>query len=167
MAGHKRRCIDKGSNTTGGNPSRVPPTFLSTFDHGFHYPIFAVLCDCLKIAEIIASSQTCKKLSGLYRYLLSTQWNIDKELSRYVDDAPGFRSEMAKCGALIDGIFAFEFFERSAWTCNSLRVTIQQDVELGPFCKYLSDTAGYSKVDTGRFEEDEVLDGDYKVEIMS
>ena len=75
--------------------------FLSTFDRESHYPIFSALCDYLPIASIVSLTRTCKKLSGLYHYLLPVQWDVDKALRRFVDDPLGFRSQMARCDALM------------------------------------------------------------------
>lgn len=133
-----------------GYPSGGPhdlgndPTFLSTFDLDSRYPIFSTFCDCLSIAEIVSLTRTCKKFSGLYQHLLPLHWDIDKLLRCYVDDSKGFRSQMARCDAVIGGTFALRYFERVNWG-GPLEVLVQQG--LGPelFSKYLSDTAGYSK----------------------
>lgn len=153
MAGNKRRRTNGGFLTTGNKPLNVlspsstsQPSFLSTFDRESHYPIFSAFCDCLSIAEIISLTRTCKRFSGLYQYLLPVQWDVDKALRRYVDDPQGFRTQMARCDALINGDFACEYFERVVWSYDSLDLYIQPG--LGPelFSKYLLHTAGYSEV---------------------
>lgn len=150
MAGKKKKTP---LNLVPSPSSASPPIFLSTFDRESRYPIFITFCDCLSIADILALTQTCKELSGLYRYLLPIQWDVDKALRHYVDDPKDFRSQMAKYDALIDGTFANEFFERAVCDRDLLSVTIQQG--LGPqlFSKYLSDIVGYSEVKLEEFDQ--------------
>lgn len=152
MAGNKRRRTSGGFHTTRGDllstvspSSASQPTFLSTFDRASRYPIFHNLCDCLTIAEIVALTQTCKKFSGLYQYLLSSQWDVDQALRRYVEDPQGFRSQMARYDALISGNFAVQYFERNIWSCKRLVVYILQGRGSQLFSKYLSTIAGYSE----------------------
>ena len=115
--------------------STSQPTFLSTFDRESQYPIFSVLCDCLYIAQIISLTRTCKKLSGLYQYLLPVQWDVDKALRRYVDDPLGFRSQMARCDALIGGDFSLQYFERTHGDSESLDVSVEQGFRAELFSK--------------------------------
>lgn len=164
MAGNKRRRTGEGFRTTGGDHLNVPsqsstsqPTFLSTFDRESRYPIFNALCDCLSIAEIVFLTQTCKKLSGLYQYLLPVQWDIDKALRRYVDDPYGFRSQMAKHDALIFGYFATEYFDRVLGKCKTLEVAVRQGLGSELFRKYLLDVAGYEEVKFTKFDQNHHL----------
>ena len=145
----------------GDNPLSVPstsstsqPTLLSTFDRESHYPVFSAFCNCLSIAEIISLTRTCKRFSGLYQYLLSVQWDVDKVLRRYVDDPQGFRTQMARCDALIDGDFACQYFERVVWSYDSLDLYIQQGLGPDLFSKYLLHTAGYSEVVPREYDQD-------------
>lgn len=150
MAGNKGSRTSGGFLITGNDPLNVPSpsstsqtTFLSTFNLESRSPILSKFCGYLPIAEIVSLTQTCRKLSGLYQYLLPIQWDVDEALRRYVDDPQGFRSQMAKYDALIDGTFVTQYFERVIWKWQPLIVSIQQG--LGPelFSKYLSDIAGY------------------------
>ena len=161
MAGSKRRRTGEGFQTMGDNPLSVPstsstsqPTLLSTFDRESHYPVFSAFCNCLSIAEIISLTRTCKRFSGLYQYLLSVQWDVDKALRRYVDDPQGFRTQMARCDALIDGDFACKYFERVVWSYDSLDLYIQQGLGPDLFSKYLLHTAGYSEVIPREYDQD-------------
>lgn len=135
---------------------RTRLTFLSTFNRESHYPIFSALCNCLSIASIVSLTRTCKELSGLYQYLLLVQWDVDKALGRYVDDPPGFRSQMARCDALIDGDFSLHYFERTQGDCEPLDVSIQQGSRVELFSKYLLDIAGYSELE--RKQHGEIFD---------
>ena len=152
--GNKRRRTNGGFDTTRHEPHSEmsapavsQPTFLSTFDRKSNYPIFSTLCDCLSIAEIVSLTQTCKKYSDLYQYLLPIQWDVDKALRRYVDDPQGFRSQMARSDALISGTFAVEFFERVFRDREPLDVLVQKGLGCELFSNYLSDIAGYSEID--------------------
>ena len=139
MAGYFRDNLNSSSSSR--------PTFLSVFDRVTHYPIFSTLCGCLSIAEIVRLTRTCKQLSGLYRDLLPSQWDVDRALRRYFNDPLGFRSQMAKCGVLIFGSFANDFFERT-WSDNqSLHLMVQKGVDSDLLHNYLSDSAGYSHVE--------------------
>ena len=154
MAGNKRRRTNGGFDTTQREPNSkvsapavLQPTFLSTFDRESHYPVFIALCDCLSIAEIVSLTQTCKKFSDLYHYLLPIQWDVDKALRYYVDDPQGFRSQMARSDALITGAFAAQFFDRAFWERGTLDVFVQEGDGFWLFGTYLSDIAGYSEID--------------------
>lgn len=158
MAGNKRRRTNGGGfRTTEDGSTSVPfpssssistsqPTFLSTFDRESRYPIFRALCAYLSVSQIVSLTRTCKKLSGLYQYLLPIQWDVDKALLRWVDDPLGFRSQMARCDALIDGDFSFHYFERIQMERGPLDVSIQQGFRVELFSKYLLDIAGYLEV---------------------
>ena len=154
MERNKRRRPTGGFRTTRDDSLNVlsplftsSPTFLSTFDRKSRYPVFNTFCNCLSIAEIISLTQTCKKFSGLYQYLLPLQWDIDKALRRYFNDPYGFRSQMAKHDALITDEFATKFFKRVAWKADSLSVTIRNGFGVDPFSSYLSGTEGYAHVE--------------------
>ena len=154
MMGNKRRRTNGGFDTIRHEhhsnvsaPAVSQPTFLSTFDREAHYPVFIALCECLSIAEIVPLTQTCKKFSDLYQYLLPIQWDVDKALRRYVDDPQGFRSQMALSDALISGTFAAQFFDRASWDHEPLDVLVRKGFGSELFRKYLSDLAGYSEVE--------------------
>ena len=74
-----------------------PVTVLDLFSK---FPIVDEICAGLGIGDIISLTRTCKSLSSLYRSLLSSQWNVDKHLRRFVDSPVTFRSQMARCDAL-------------------------------------------------------------------
>ena len=89
----------------------------------------------------------------MYQYLLPTQWDVDKALRRYVDDPLGFRSQVARCDALIDGDFSVHYFERIPGDREPLDVSIQQGFRVELFSKYLLDIAGYSEVKREQYDE--------------
>ena len=122
------------------------PSFLSTFDCQSHKKIVTTLCEYLSIAEIISLTRTCKRLSGLYQYLLSVQWDVDKALKRYFNDPIGLRSQMAKYDVLITGHFATNYFGRAFGKYQSLRMMIQEGDGPESMIKYLSDVEGYVNV---------------------
>ena len=143
-----RRGIEGFRDDTLNISSSSRADFLNVFDRKIHYPIFSAFCGYLSIAEIVSLTRTCKKMSDLYRYLLPKQWNVDEALRCYFDDPHGFRSQMAKCDALIFGSFAIEFFERAALNSKVMNMMIRQGVGCELLSSYLSDIAGYDFVDT-------------------
>ncbi|KAM0805777.1 hypothetical protein BDR22DRAFT_816662 [Usnea florida] len=160
MVGNKRRRTNGGFDTTrqehhseSSAPAVSQPTFLNTFDRKYRYPIFSALCDCLSIAEIVSLTKTCKTFSDLYQYLLPIQWDVDKALRHYVDDAQGFRSQMARSDALIVGNFVAQFFERVFRDREPLDVWVREGEESELFIKYLFDIAGYSEIDIIEVDE--------------
>ena len=171
MVGNKRRRTNGGFNTTRHEhhsevsaPAVSQPTFLSTFDRESHYPVFIALCDCLSIAEIVSLTQTCKKFSDLYHYLLPIQWDVDKALRHYVDDPQGFGSQMARSDALISGTFVAQFFERVFWDRETLDLWVQEGLECELFSEYLSDIAGYSEIDLKEIDRQD-FDGEVEVRV--
>ena len=123
------------------------PKFLSVFDSETHYPIFSAFCGYLSISEIVSLTRTCKKLSGLYRYLLPVQWDVDNALHRYFDDPQCFRSQMAKYDALLTGQFATQYFERTVCESQRLDVVVQRG-RSQLMSSYLSNEAGYEYMNT-------------------
>ena len=123
------------------------PEFLSVFDSETHYPIFSAFCGYLSISEIVSLTRTCKKLSGLYRYLLPVQWDVDEALRRYFDDPRCFRSQMAKCDALLTGQFATQYFERTVSEAQRLDVIVQRG-RSQLISNYLSNEVGYEYMNT-------------------
>ena len=148
MADNKQHC-SSGGHQDGilSVSSSSRPDFLSIFNRESHYPIFRTFCECLSIAEIVALTRTCKSLSGLYRYLLPLLWDVDKALRRYFDDPLGFRSQMAKCDALLHGKFAAQYFERVIWDSELLEIAVAEGSGSELLRNYLSEVAGYTNVD--------------------
>ncbi len=134
----------------------MQPTFLNTFDRKSRYPIFITFCECLSIAEIISLTQTCKKLSGLYQYLVPIQWDVDKALRRYVGDPLGLRSQMAKHDALITGYIAIQYFERVFWEDDEPLDIVVQQAGSDLLGKYISEVEGYSEVEIEKNQRFEV-----------
>lgn len=117
-------------------------TFFHIFDTS-QYPIHSLICEYLPIGAIIALTRTCRRLSGLYKYLLSTQWNIHRSLRRFIHDPLALRSQMAKSDALISGSFALHFFDRSTWQPEDLDLYAQDGEQSSSLCKHLQTSEGY------------------------
>ena len=108
------------------------------------YPVFDQLCIHLRIREIINLTRTCKALSHLYQTLLSLQqWNVDRNLLRFVKDPRRFRSQLGKCDGLISGSFALQFFERVYWKESDLDIFIEVGEEARKFEHYMTNVEGY------------------------
>ena len=123
------------------------PKLLSVFDSETHYPIFSSLCGHLSISEIVSLTRTCKKLSGLYRYLLPVQWDVNEALRPYFDDPQCFRSQMAKGDTLLMGDFAVRYFKRTV--CESQRLdVVAQRGRSQLISNYLFEEAGYEHMNT-------------------
>lgn len=164
MAGNKRRRTREGFRTTEDEPINVPPptsisrpTFLSTFDRESHYPIFSNLCGCLSIAQIVSLTQTGKKLSGLYKYLLTTQCDVDKALRRCAHDLQVFRSQMARYNQLIGGPFALKYFDGYICSRKPLDLYIQQGSGPEILRMYLSNEAGFANVKVEELDEQHLI----------
>ncbi|MCJ1402670.1 hypothetical protein MMC11_005890 [Xylographa trunciseda] len=123
-----------------------------------HYPVFRRLCFYLGIAEIIALTRTCRKLSSLYRQILKFEWNILPRLRRFVDNPEGLLSKLGQCEALISGSFALQFFERVTWRESDLDLFVRDGNGAEDLCEYLenvekcelvsiNDNESYSMVD--------------------
>jgi len=108
------------------------------------YPIFERLCAYMPIAGIIYLTQTCKALSHLYQTLLGLQqWNVDRDLLRFVEDPRRFRTQLGKCDGLISGSFALQFFERVYWEGSDLDIFVEDRIEAQKFEHYLSNVENY------------------------
>ncbi len=85
-------------------------THLNLLDLFQCYPIFDRLCAHMPIAGSINLTRTCRTLSHLYQTLLDLQqWNVDRDLLRFVKDPRRFRTQLGKCDGLISGSFALQF----------------------------------------------------------
>lgn len=158
MASCKRRRIHEDSfdgPTIPGDVtlSQKPPNFLTTFDRNFSYPSYRKLCDLLPISSIIALTRTCKQLNSFYRDMLSSQWDINKRLRRFVKDPNGLRSQMGEHDALISGSFALQFFERVTWDASDLDIFIPAGPGAESFGKHLQEAEGYSPQGTQNRED--------------
>ena len=107
-----------------------------------NYTTGATLCRLLPIADLISLTRTCRRLSSLYRDLLPSQWNIDKLLSRFLDNPRTFRGLMAKHNVLISGSLALQFFQRFTWSDSDMDVYVYAK-GAREFEEYLCKTEGY------------------------
>ncbi|KAF7923227.1 uncharacterized protein EAE98_007932 [Botrytis deweyae] len=89
------------------------------------YPIFDNICAHLDPNDILFFRLTTKQISSSFNSLSKTQWNINRQLTRFVKDPVGFRSQLAKHDALISGSFALQFFERRFWLDSGLDIYVQ------------------------------------------
>ena len=121
----------------------ITSTFLDVFNRDQQYPIFDRLCSILPISDIIALSRTCRNYSNLYRYLVPTQWNVDRKLRRFVRNPQEFRSRMGQHNAIISGSFVLQYFERVYWEESDLDIFILDGIDADDFCHYLIRGEGY------------------------
>lgn len=89
------------------------------------YPIFDNICAYLDPNDILFFRLTTKQLSSSFDSLFKTQWNINRQLTRFVKDPVGFRSKLAEHDALMSGSFALQFFERRSWLDSNLDIYVQ------------------------------------------
>ncbi len=71
------------------------------------------------------------------------QWNVDRDLLRFVKDPRGFRTQLGKCDGLISGSFALQFFERVYWGGSGLDVFAENRGEAREFEHYLVNVENY------------------------
>ncbi len=115
---------------------------LRLFHVDSNYPIGTRICWLLPIVDIINLTKTCKAFSKLYRSLISSQWNVEWRLARFVSDVTSFRCQMARTNALISGSFALQFFDRVCWPASDLDINIRQGSDT--FESYLCRVEGYT-----------------------
>ncbi|CAG8952943.1 hypothetical protein HYFRA_00007658 [Hymenoscyphus fraxineus] len=113
------------------------------------YPVFENICTHLGPRDIFFLRQTTRQLFPIFETLFKTQWNINRQLSHFFKDPIGFRSQMAKYGAIISGGFALQFLERSFWKDSDLDIYLDgSDAYRDPeqLGKYLVDREEYRLV---------------------
>ncbi|TGO09082.1 hypothetical protein BTUL_0180g00150 [Botrytis tulipae] len=111
------------------------------------YPIFDNICAYLDPNDILFFRLTTKQLSSSFDSLFKAQWNINRQLTRFVKDPVGFRSKLAEHDALITGSFALQFFERRFWLDSDLDIYVQGANDLRnpeQIGKYLVNHEGYN-----------------------
>jgi hypothetical protein len=123
---------------------------LSWEDIFLCYPIFDNICSHLDPVDILFLRLTIKKLSSCFESLFKTQWNINRQLTRFVKDPVSLRSLLAKHDALMSGAFAVQFFKRAMWDDDDDNFGLDIFVDtLSPFRKsdpldeYLMGREGY------------------------
>lgn len=110
------------------------------------YPIFDNICTHLNPNEILLLRATTKQLSPLFESLFKTQWNINRQLKRFIEDPITFRSKLARYNALISGSFALQFFERRFWKESDLDIYVNGSDDSGSHDRldeYLVNSEGY------------------------
>lgn len=135
-------------------PAPQAHSLLDLLSSETYYDVFQAIVQNLPTSAIIALTRVCRHLSGLYRYLLPRDWNIDRHLSRFFQDPLGLRSQMAKSNALISGMMAFRFFEGFLGH-PYLEVFVRRGRDAERFTKYLQDIEGYK--DPARMSETDTL----------
>ncbi|MCJ1381787.1 hypothetical protein MMC17_004898 [Xylographa soralifera] len=126
------------------NPQEKKTVLNFLINHEQHYPVFDRLCSYLGIAEIITLTRTCKTLSGLYKLLLKTQWNIDRRLRRFVENPKEFRAQLGRNNALVSGDFTLQFFERQVWQDCDMHIFVHQYSEVLALSTYLQEVEDYA-----------------------
>jgi len=118
-----------------------------------YYPIFDRICSSLGIGDIVSLTRTCKSLSSVYQVLLTTQWNVDRALRRFVKDPCLFRSKLGEYDALVSGSFALQFFDRVIWPESDLDIFMRVGAQKH-FEEYLCQSEGYTlNTETERVED--------------
>ena len=107
-----------------------------------YYPIYTSLSSYLGIAEIVALTRTCKKLSNLYQELQPT-WDVDRDLRQFVEDHCGFREQLGRHNAIVSGDFAHYFFKRETWKTSKMDVLIERGDSVIAFIQYLLQAERY------------------------
>ncbi len=115
---------------------------LRLFDVDSKYSIGTRICWLLPVQDTINLTKTCKAFSTLYGSLISSQWNMEWRLARFVRDVTSFRCQMAKTNALISGSFALQFFDRVCWPASDLDINIRQGSDT--LESYLCRVEGYT-----------------------
>ncbi|MCJ1295304.1 hypothetical protein MMC34_006866 [Xylographa carneopallida] len=139
-----RKLHQTDSKIQESNAQEKEQTILNLLtNHEQHYTVFDGICSYLGIAEIIALTRTCKKLSGLYQRLLKTQWNIDRQLRRFVNNPKGFRAQLGRNDALLSGDFALQFFERRVWQDGNMELFAYRYSEVRALESYLVEVEDY------------------------
>ncbi|PQE13706.1 hypothetical protein CJF31_00005151 [Rutstroemia sp. NJR-2017a BVV2] len=116
---------------------------LSWKDIFLCYPIFDNICSHLDPVDILCFRLTTKKLSPFFESLFKTQWNINRQLTRYVKDPVSFRSLLAKHDALISGAFAREIWHDSELSLDIFVDSLSPFRTCDPLDKYLMGCEGY------------------------
>ena len=124
-----------------------------------YYPIYTSLSSYLGIAEIVALTRTCKKLSKLYQELLPIQWDIDRDLCRFVENPCQFRTQLGLHNALVAGDFAHYFFSRETWKTSKVEVLIESGDSINAFVEYLLQEERY---ELGSFNDEWAFSNGWK-----
>jgi hypothetical protein len=128
----------QGEQISVSNPSPL----LEFIVNMSYYAIHLSITSYLPIPDIISLTRTSKQLSGLYTYLLKTQYSIDKRLSPYFVDPDAFRMVQAETNALIFGDVATGFFDRSRWEDERLMIAVDDGKNFDKLSGYMQ-SMGY------------------------
>lgn len=105
----------------------------------YRYPVWEAFCVFIDNITLVRLSRTC---SALYK-LRRGEWNLNRLMSRFVENPKGFRDVMRQCGAVISGGLALQFFARKTWEESDMDVFVKDD-ECACICGYLVETEGYT-----------------------
>lgn len=78
-----------------------------------HATIVDIICDNLDVQDIVKLNRVCRSLRTFSSNVVSWKWNINRQLSRFVDDASRFRYQLGSTGGLIFGPHCSSSPERS------------------------------------------------------
>ena len=153
------RRLVRVSNELFFEPMATLLDFLTERDQ--YYPIYELLSSHLRIAEIIALTRTCRKLSHLYQELLPVFWDIDWFLRRFVDDPYEFRGQMKQHNAFLSGQFAYGFFKGEPGEGRPIMDILIHVRDRDAFVQYLLQVEGYEIGTPGHGDVDEVHESFY------
>jgi hypothetical protein len=131
------------------------------------YPIFDTICAHLEPSDIISLRLTTKQLSPLFETLFRTQWNINRQLTRFIKDPISFRSQLAEHDALISGSFALQFFDRRIWRDSDLDVYVGGQKSPDAVGYYLVKHEGYTLEIAKTVENGGLLEHVERVKLVS
>lgn len=139
---NKRRRLELPTADTSQDLPYSSP-LLTILNRDTHYETFQSVRQHLSVSSIISLSRVCKQFSNSYRYLHPQDWDIDQHLSRFIKHPAGFRSEMAKSGALITADVATEFFERTIWQDSKLVIFVQDGEPTSGLLRHIQSAEPY------------------------
>ncbi|KAK8206878.1 hypothetical protein M8818_004713 [Zalaria obscura] len=138
--------IKAGPAGTASKRRKAPSSLLSLFtgEEPYEY-IFYDIAKYLDVGSLVALTRTCKRLSGVYQTLLqgTEQWNVDYKLYNFVNNPRALRYTMGKCGALISGSFALQFFERANWEDADLDIFVEDGADAAEMVQYVEQIEHY------------------------
>ncbi|PPR03127.1 hypothetical protein CVT26_004661 [Gymnopilus dilepis] len=100
-------------------------------------------CDLL---SLLAISRTSKMLRGLYAVYRQAVWDPDDHYKRWFHDVDYFKSLLRKCGAVVSGSFALQFFGRFFYPSSDMDIFLRV-AGADDLCYWLCDE-GYSYEDS-------------------
>jgi hypothetical protein len=85
------------------------------------HSVYTSLMHALDTVSVWRLSSTCRTLFELIR---PYEWNINRSLTRFVDDPLVFRKKIRDVGGVISGGFVLQFLDRQEWPNSDLDVYV-------------------------------------------